>query len=45
LPLSEVPGGPHVFSTRPAGCSLGFRPSRVSSKSLGGISPDLLPRG
>jgi len=44
LALSEVPGGPHVFSTRPAGCSLGFRPSRVSSKSLGGISPDLLPR-
>jgi hypothetical protein len=45
LTLPEVPGGPHVFSTRPAGCSLGFRPSRVFNKSLGGISPDLLPRG
>jgi hypothetical protein len=35
LTLSEVPGDPRVFSTRPAGCSLGFHPSRVSSKSLG----------
>jgi len=45
LTLSEVPGDPHVFSTRTAGCSLGFHPFRVSSKSIGGISPDLLPRG
>jgi hypothetical protein len=44
LTLSEVPGGPRVFSTRTTGCSLGFRPSRVSGKRLGGISPDLLPR-
>jgi len=32
LTLSEVPDDPHVFSTRPAGCSLGFGPSRVRQR-------------
>jgi hypothetical protein len=34
LALSGVPGGPNVFSARTAGCSLGFRPSRVCDESL-----------
>jgi hypothetical protein len=34
LTFLRVPGGSHVFSTLTAGCSLGFLPSRVVSKSL-----------
>jgi len=32
--LSGVPGEQSVFSASPAGCSLGFRPSRVCDESL-----------
>jgi hypothetical protein len=34
LTLSRVPGDARVFSTRTAGCSLGFFPSRAPGKSL-----------
>jgi len=34
LTLSRVPNDPRVFSTRTAGCSLGFFPSRVPGRSL-----------
>jgi hypothetical protein len=33
--LFKVPGGPRVFSTSTAGCSLGFLPSRALHKNLG----------
>jgi hypothetical protein len=39
LPLSEVPGGPHVFSTRPAGCSLGFALLGFPARALAGFRP------
>jgi hypothetical protein len=45
LTLPRVPGEPRVFSTPPAGCSLGFRPSRVlPTQAAAGTSPDFLSR-
>jgi hypothetical protein len=44
-PFRESLATTHVFSTRGAGCSLGFNPSRVlRTKALVEISPDLLSR-